>query len=172
MEEIKKHNSDESIKDLITNLGDEDGMIRLHARQKLVHRGDSAVKELIEAFQQTNDFAHFEAAKALSQIGSIETIDCFTKAFEDEEFRVRWVAAEGLIAIGRDSIIPVLELLKKSSNIIWIREGVHHVILDLIHKNLINKEEKELLQKVVDTYTELGTESSLLNAAKNALEKL
>lgn len=42
-------------------------------------------------------------------------------------FDVRWLAAEGLIAIGRPTLIPSLRRLSEKSDSLWLREGAHHV---------------------------------------------
>ncbi len=167
-----KEPSNKSVKQLIIELGNKDGMVRLRARQDLVHKGDSVVDDLIRAFQEMHEPRHFEAAKALSQIGSAKAIQYLIGAFDDEEFRVRWVAAEGLVAIGAKTIKPLLKILIKRSDSDWIRDGVHHVLHDLVTRNLIEKKKTEILQSVLDSYQHLGAEIYILNAAENALDKL
>jgi HEAT repeat protein len=73
----------------------------------------------------------WEAAKALSQIGNQKAIKALLEALTDEKFEVRWLAAEGLIRIGRRAIVPLLEALVNQSDSYWLREGIHHVLHDM-----------------------------------------
>ena len=41
---------------------------------------------------------------------------------------VRWLAADGLIDLGHDTLAPVLEALIGEPGSSWIRDGVHHVL--------------------------------------------
>ena len=54
---------------------------------------------------------------------------------KDSNFGVRWLAAEGLIAIGRDVLPPLMETLTKHSDSAWLREGAHHVLHDLANRD-------------------------------------
>jgi len=73
----------------------------------------------------------WEAAKALSQIANPASIQALLEALSDKTFEVRWMAAEGLIRIGRKAVIPLLEALVEHSDSYWLREGIHHVLHDM-----------------------------------------
>jgi len=169
---MQQEQSNKSIRELIVDLGSTDGVVRQKSRQVLVYRGETAVNDLTQAFQENNEPVHFEAAKALSQIGSPKAIQIFIGALEDKDFSVRWVAAEGLIAVGAYAIKPLLQILEHRSDMILIREGVHHVIHDLVHRKLVNEKKIEILQEVLDSYQHLEAEIYIPVAAKNALDKL
>ena len=55
---------------LITGLASDDGVTRVKARHALVSVGDKAIKPLIKALADRNQWVRWEAAKALGQIGS------------------------------------------------------------------------------------------------------
>jgi hypothetical protein len=66
-------------------------------------------------------------------------VQALVKALEDKMFDVRWLAAEGLISIGREALVPLLRELIEHPDSFWLREGVHHVLHDIYqgdHKTL------------------------------------
>ena len=169
---MNQEQSNKSIEQLIEDLRSSDGMVRQRARQSLVLKGEEAVDDLIQAFKEKKEPIHFEASKALSQIGSKKTIQTFIDALEDEEFSIRWIAAEGLIAIREDIIKPLLELLEHHSDSLQICEGVHHVFHDIVSRRIIDEKKREILLPVLESYHHLEAEIYIPFAAKNALDKL
>jgi HEAT repeat protein len=69
------------------------------------------INPIVLVLSNKKHWVRWEAAKALGQIGDKSATEALTKALEDNEFDVRWLAAEGLIIIGRDSIKLLLEAL-------------------------------------------------------------
>ena len=59
------------------------------------------------------------------------SIQVLLEALSDKEFDVRWLAAEGLIRIGRKVVVPLLETLVEHSDSFWLRDGIHHVLHDM-----------------------------------------
>jgi len=109
-------NKDQTIEGLMMALSSDNGSARREARQSLVAIGSPAVSSLIEALKQKNDHVRREAVKALSEIGGAEVAPALIKTLEDEEFDIRWLAAEGLIELGMNGLKALL------------LEGAHHVI--------------------------------------------
>ncbi len=120
-----------TISSLIADLASKDGMTRVRARCVLVAIGDDSVRPLIDALSSKNQLVRWEAAKALSQIGSPAATDALVTALEDKLFDVRCLAAQGLINIEREAIMPVLRAVSERADSIWMREGAHHVPHDL-----------------------------------------
>lgn len=125
-----------TISSLIADFASKDGIVRVKARQQLVNYRGRSIAPLIKALSNENNWVRWEAAKALSQIGSPSSIQALINALEDKMFDVRWLAAEGLIRIGRKAIVPILEALVKNANSFWLREGIHHVLHDMNKGNL------------------------------------
>ncbi|MGB3940291.1 MAG: HEAT repeat domain-containing protein [Candidatus Manganitrophaceae bacterium] len=169
---MEQENINDSIKRFVKDLGSEDWMIRQRARHSLVEIGEPAVDSLIRAFRSENKATHYEAAKALSQIGSKKAIDTFIKALDDEGFSVQWVAAEGLIAIGKSAIKPLLKALALHSDSTRIRAGAHHVLHDLISRELVDQQAKQILLPVLEAYNNVGPVEYLSIVATKALDKL
>ena len=120
-----------TIKSLIADLANKDGVVRVKARQQLVAYKKRSVAPLIRTLSNENDWVRWEAAKALSQIGNPESIQALLRALEDNMFDVRWLAAEGLIRIGRKAVVPLLEVLVRHSDSQWLHEGIHYVLYDI-----------------------------------------
>ena len=120
-----------TIETLIKTLSSHKDKARESARHTLVAMGKAAVPSLIEALQSKNTLMKWEAAKALGEIGDPETAPVLVKALEDDEFDVRWLAAEGLIKMNIRGLKPLLEALEHRGDSAFLREGAHHVFHDL-----------------------------------------
>ena len=157
---------------LIKQLGERDGLVRQQARIDLVRIGEPAVGSLIEALEKRTGYTHWEAAKALSQIGSPQAAKALVEALEDDEFSVRWLAAEGLIAIGEDSLKPLLTALLDNPQSARLREGAHHILHDLIHRFVLEQELREQVESVLVALNDIEPAVEVPPVAKQALHRL
>ncbi len=130
---------------LILFLGHENGWVRHQARECLVIIGKPAVPELIKALQNQNEDVRWEAAKALSQIKDPRAAPALAKALSDKNFGVRWLAAEGLIILKGAAITPLLLELIEHPDVIWLRQGAHHVLQGLAKKRVYSQQSVPLL---------------------------
>ena len=162
----------QDIDSLIETLKSEDGIARQHARNSLVKIGEPALDALIKAFEVKKDPLHWEIAKALSQIGTAKAAQVLVDALEDNEFSVRWIAAEGLINIGADGLIPLMEALKNNTDSIWLREGSHHVIHDLVHRKIVDETAQKYLLTVLNALNHFEAVIQTNTAADMALKAL
>jgi HEAT repeat protein len=133
----------------------------------LVDIGSPAVPPLIELLGARNKQVRWEAAKALAAIADPAAAGALVKALEDKDFDVRWVAAEGLINIGREGIVPLLRTLIERSDSPWLRQGAHHVLHDLAVGDL-----EEMLKPVVDSLQDVESAIEAPIAAKAILDRL
>lgn len=161
-----------NIDSLIETLKSKDGIARQHARHDLIKIGEPALDALIKAFEIKQEPMHWEVAKALSQIGTSKAAQALVDALEDKEFSIRWIAAEGLIHIGSVGLVPLLEALRDKSGSIWLREGSHHIIHDLISRKLIDDTTRECVSHVLDALNHLEAEIETSSAASKALKTL
>ena len=76
------------------------------ARMKLVSIGKPAVPALVNTLRLEKGQARWEAAKALSQIADSSSLKALLDSLEDQDFEIRYLASEGLIAIGRPALKP------------------------------------------------------------------
>jgi len=117
-----------SLEAFIADLSSHDDVVRIKARHSLVAMGKAAVPSLIEALKQTDDQVRREAVRALSLIEDPEVAPVLVRTLEDEEFDIRWLAAEGLIELGARGLKPLLQALIDRGNSSLLLEGAHHVI--------------------------------------------
>ena len=166
--DVDKNNIDT----LIEKLKSKDGIVRQNARNALVKIGEPALDALIKEFAIKKEPVHWEVAKALSQIGTLKAAQVLVDALEDKEFSVRWIAAEGLIHVGYDGLITLLKALRDKSDSVWLREGGHHVIHDLVHRKMVYNPTRKCLRPVLDSLNQFETVVKTKTAASKALEIL
>jgi hypothetical protein len=139
VESTKRKSADPD--DLASHLADlrnRDGVRREFAREAIVSLGRQAVDPLTKLLADPNHQIRWEAAKALSEIADPKSASALVSSLEDREFDIRWLSAIGLIAIGKDSLVPLLEALARRSESVWLREGAHHVFHDLSKKGFMD----------------------------------
>lgn len=124
-------NDGATVTELTAALRSDDGVVREHARRSLVAMGSAVVESLIEVLTDGGHQLRWEAAKVLGDIADRRAAAALVTALEDEEFDVRWLAAEALIRIGPPALVPLIEELERRPDSIWLRQGAHHVLHDL-----------------------------------------
>jgi HEAT repeat protein len=165
-------NSHGIISDLMNKLDDNDGFVREQARLALIDIGEGAVPSLIKALSSSQEQVRWEAAKTLVKIANPRSVASLIKALQDEVFDIRWLAAEALIAIGIESVKPLLAALVDEPKELFLRQGAHHVIKDIIHQNPKELELNEILKSVETALDSAVPSITVSGAAKTALEKL
>jgi HEAT repeat protein len=82
----------------------------------------------------------WEVAKVIELIGEKESIPVFIELLEDSDSGIRWIAADGLINIGRESIMPVLKsIINEKEESYFLRLGAHYILTELFTPNEKNK---------------------------------
>ena len=156
-----------TLSSLVAELSKKDGAVRERARQSLVAIGAPAVTYLVEALANRNELLRWEAAKALGEIGSPAAAPALVAALEDEVFDVRWLAAEGLIALRGEGLVPLLRALVERSDSLWLREGAHHVLHDVSRGRL-----EDVLRPLVAALHDIEPSVEVPFAAKTVLSGL
>jgi HEAT repeat protein len=163
-----RHHADAAtVSFLIRDLGSKDGLVRVRARRALVTIGSKAVAALKVALTSKNASTRWEAAKALGQIGDAEATAALIMSLEDEMFEVRWLVAEALIAIGRPALVPLLRKLTEKPDLLWLREGAHHVLHGINTENI-----EEILLPVRNALEDIEAPLEVPFAAEAALKSL
>jgi HEAT repeat protein len=129
----QRKDSKGKIESWISDLGSDDGLVRQKAREHLVKMGNRVTEHLVELLKSRESVLRWEAAKALEEIADPAAALPLVCALEDEEYDVRWLAAEGLIAIGQKALPPLLDALIEDAESLRLREGAHHVLRN-VHK--------------------------------------
>lgn len=153
------------IEKLIKQLQSKNGVERQRARNELVKIGKPTVPFLINLLSSTKEQSRWEACKALGAMRDISACKSFVAALRDESLGVRWLAAEGIVALGTRSLIPLMEALEMHFDSIFLREGAHHVLHDFEHMNLLDGKTKVVL----DSLRYMQPESPVAWAAHEAL---
>ena len=154
--------------ELIIELRSKDGIRRERARKSLVRLGKSAVPTLIGLLSDKNEHMRWEACKALGSIKDPEAAGSLVDALSDRGMEIRWLAAEGLIDLGRSSVIPLLDALELQFDSLFLRQGAHHVLHALQRQRLLDAS----TLAVLDSLRSLGPRMAVALAAKKALESL
>jgi HEAT repeat protein len=140
MDKKIKRSKDSEMHELILKLGSDNGMEREKARKALVKIGRDSIDFLIELLSHPKHIYRWEAVKTMEEIGDPVSIPLFIQALEDEKSDVRWLAAKGLIKLGKHSIKPLLKILEQKSDSVFVLEGAHHVFFDLRENKVLPKD--------------------------------
>ena len=154
---------------LIAAMADDHGLTRLKGRQALVAMKQNAVAPLVKALQNPDWRIRWGAAMALGQIGDPSAADALIKSLEDELAGVRWLAAEALIALGSTGLHALLEALIHHSDSLWLRDGAHHIIHDIMEKD---PELSQVLAPVAAALDDIEPVIEVPPAAQTALRQL
>ncbi len=156
------------IETLLVQLESKIGSERQQARRTLVRIGKPAIPFLVDLLSSPKEHLRWEACKALGSIEDSSTVEPLVEALRDDSMEVRWLAAEGLIALGQDALTGLLRALEAHFNSVYLLEGTHHVLHALEKQNVLNR--KTLA--VLDSLRYLEPKISVGVAASQALESL
>lgn len=88
--------------------------------------GSPAVSQLADLAGHPDAMLRREVIKTLGQIASPVSVPLLVHAMLDGNEGVRWLAAEGLVAVGMQASQPVLEELLANPKSALLRKGAHH----------------------------------------------
>jgi len=100
---------DPAVASLISALCSDETGIRERARVQLVKHGRDAVEPLRHLLKSPDRQVRWEAVKTLGEIKGERAVDALVLSLSDEKRDIRWIAAQGLIACGETTLIPLLE---------------------------------------------------------------
>lgn len=156
------------IRSLLDRLASRDPVVREKARESLVVLGKRAVPSLIPLLSHREPHVRWEAAKTLCDIADPIAATALVNALDDSEGDVRWLAAEGLAALGCDGLHPLLAALLERAQSPWLCEGAHHVCHALAKKKRLGTILRPVLAALEQTEPAVGVPP----AAYTALSKL
>jgi hypothetical protein len=172
------------IEKLIADLSSSDREERENARLALVSIGHPAVMPLVKQLRSPEKWTRWEAAKTLAEMRDPSAAPILVDSLTNSDPNIRWLAAEGLIALGRMSLAPLLSTLTQYSGSILLAEGAHHVLHDLytggVHEgeyeyeplHPLTKDMKALVKPVLDSLETTGSVILTPEYAKVALDDL
>jgi hypothetical protein len=160
--------SDRCVPALVADLASADPTVRTKARKALVAVGEPAVPSLIRLLLHRKPHVRWEAAKALCGIADPIAASALVNALDDRDSDVRWLAAEGLAALGRESLQPLLAALIDRAQSCWFCEGAHHVCHTLVKKKKLGP----ILRPVLTALGQSEPEVAVPPVAYAALSRL
>jgi HEAT repeat protein len=110
----------------------------------------------------------WEAAKALCGIADPIAASALVNALEDRDGDVRWLAAEGLAALGRDALQPLLAALLEGTKPSWLYEGAHHICHTLVTRKRLGP----ILRPLLAALKQSEPEVTVPPAAYTAMSRL
>jgi hypothetical protein len=134
----------------------------------LGNKGTSIVPLLHEIICSEIGHIRVEAVKVLKYLADKRSIPLLIYLLDDSETGIRWIAAEGLVNIGRSCIVPLLKSIRDRKNPAYLYKGAHHVLNRLLYED--EKEELMPLLHSLDNHLQLGGISPAL--AFRALETI
>ena len=172
MEQKNQTLDNKEILELIENLGDKDAHQRRTARKDLVAKGDIVIDYLEQLLDHSKHIYRWEAIKTLEELKNPKSIPIFIKSLENDELDIRWIAAEGLIKIGFDSVIPLLEeIIKRTKHSILLYDGAHHVLNNFKRRKKFPKDiEIEELLSALKHHKTTGSINELSNRILTKLQ--
>lgn len=127
-EKMELPQEDVSLKILLENLSNSDGLVRRSAREILVRFGVGVIDYLGQLIEAPKYITRWEAVKSLAEIHNPLSIPWLIKALEDESDDIRWLAAEGLISLGKEAVEPVLKRLIEKYPSLNTKEAITHIL--------------------------------------------
>ncbi len=153
----------EEIRPLVGKLISDEGMTRMRSRKHLVQLGPAYLSYYELLLNSANRLLRWETAKVIEEIADESSIPLFLNMMEDSDDDIRWIAAEGLIRVGKKSIRPLLEKLIHKGDSFFMKVGAHHILKSLSHGR--ERERLAPLLRALQNYGELD-EMSELEASK------
>jgi HEAT repeat protein len=135
---------------------------KLSARETLVEMHKTIIPQMHKLLDSEDDLLRMEAAKIVELIADRRSIPFLLKLLDDTVFEIRWIAAEGLIKIGRQSICPLLKSVRDGRSSFFFNRGTHHILL-----GLVNEEEKKKIMpllQILDNNLESGESAPAMAA--------
>jgi hypothetical protein len=122
----------EEIERLIAELSNKNSKVRENARMALVAICEPAIIPLLKQLRSSDKWVRCESAKALAEMREPSVAPILVDSLANSDPNIRWLAAEGLIALGGLSLVPLMEALTRYSGSLLFAEGAHHVLHDLL----------------------------------------
>jgi hypothetical protein len=125
--------------------------------------GKTIIPQMHKLLGSKNDLLRKRAARVVKLIADSRSVPFLIGLLDDKDFDIRWIAAVGLIRIGRRSIVPLLKSIRDGKSSYFLNQGAHHVFDSLLYEK--EKEEMSQLLLSLENYHELGetapTEASI-----------
>jgi hypothetical protein len=125
----------------------------------------SIIPKKHRAFSLVNERLKREVSGIIRVVADKRSIPALINLLDDNEFDIRWIAAESLIRIGRSSIIPLLQELRNGRQFSYPGKPCH------VLQCLLSKREKKELQNLLACLSATNDMESITMEASVGLKK-
>ena len=136
-------------------------------RRTIIQMGKRTIPALVGLLTTGGIESRWAAAKTLAEFHDSAAVPGLMLALQDDDSGVRWVAAEGLIFLGRHAVDALLKALIQHSESIYLRWGANHVL-----RSLSGRPDFKVLQPVVEALAGDQADLTVPVAAQRALALL
>jgi HEAT repeat protein len=117
------------------------------------------------SYSPVNDRLKKEVGRIIRVVADKRSIPALINLLDDNEYDIRWIAAESLIRIGRSSIIPLLQELRNGRQFQYPGKPCH------VLQCLLSRREKKELQHLLSCLSARGDMESVTIEASVVLKK-
>ena len=127
---------------------------KMDSKETCLRLNSSVIMQIDKTISARNELLKHEIATTVNLIADKKSIPALISLLKDPEFDVRWIAAEGLIKIGRRSIVPLLKSIRDEESSYFLNKGAHHIL-----QSLISERERRAIEPLLFSlfnYTDAG----------------
>jgi HEAT repeat protein len=110
-----------------------------------------SIEQAIAVLEDVNqdELVRNDAIRFLEESGSQEAIDALIRVLSDDDFGVRWAAADALARLGAKAAPAVLRVLISPDSDDRLREAAHHIFKN--NGDLVIRSEAQSLVKALES---------------------
>jgi HEAT repeat protein len=113
---------------LMEALKSDEPLVMAAAAEALQAIGGAAVSAVLPLTGDNDQQRQWYAYKVLSTTADASALPTLIAGIESSNSGVRWLAAEGLVKVGRSALRPLLQRLNGEKLSVWLRNGTVHAL--------------------------------------------
>jgi hypothetical protein len=125
----------------------------------------SVIPKKHRSFSPVNDRLKLEVNRIISVVADKRSIPALINLLDDNDYDIRWIAAESLIRTGRICIIPLLQELRNGRRFLYPGKPCH------VLQCLLSRREKKELRHLLTCLSDVGDLESVTMEASVVLKK-
>ncbi len=135
----------------------------------LVQLGRAAVPALLDASKSSSAWMRWHCMRALGEIGDTRALPVLVQALRDTDHSVAWMGAKELVRFGKQSEIPILNLLSSTEATPWLVETSSYVLYNQCRSD---PKLKPYLEPVIQHMRGVAYQIATPQSARNAQAKI
>jgi hypothetical protein len=135
--------------------------------EKVLHKTvNSIIPKRRLPYSPVNERLKTEVQGIIRVVADKRSIPALISLLDDENFDIRWIAAESLIKIGRSSIIPLLTTIRDGNQLRFPGKAQH------VLQCLLTRHEKKEFQELLSCLSTTGCIEKSISEASILLRKV